>query len=684
MCLLALVAAPSAFAHHAVLEGTLVELHGHRLDRTEVGETYALRIGGRLHPLADAQPESLIGQRVRLDDTRHASRLQGRVRAAGEQRVAPAVAPGPRSLLAIIVTTPDETQAAASIAEVQQAVFTAPDSVNAFYKQQSEQATSFVGRVNVAGGDVVGPLAIAQPMTGCDEDALAVAADAAARTAGFAVDSYDHVLYVLPNSAECDWGGLGELPGTRTWTNGYLNTSVIAHELGHNLGAHHASSYSCTSGGAAVTLSPTCTSSEYGDPFDVMGLNARLMSSWHRAQIGQLPAGQELRLRAAQTVTLVSSDEFVAAGPRLLLVPLKEPRLPVTRWLSVELRSQIGPFDVWPAPLQTVTSGLSVRSVPNLAMPEQSQLLDAHPNTLSLADAPLPAGSTVSDAAHGVSITLNSVDVAARTADVTVTMPPLVDDVPPSAPTILALSGNSSAVALRWSAATDDEAIAGYDVERDGAVVGTTPGLTFDDRGVAALSAANYRVIAVDTSANRTASSALGAVLADVTPPSAVPGFAVTRTGGQVRAKWAAAQDNRAIGGYRVYRNGSSRGVIKGLSFSERPPAGRYTYSIAAIDTAGREGPRTAAAAVTVSASSVRPTIVLASRRKQGRVVTVKFTAKGATSLSAYRGSRRVGRASGTRLTVRVTLPRGVKRPTLKVVATSRAGSIARTFSLQR
>ena len=88
---------------------------------------------------------------------------------------------------------------------------------------------------------------------------------------------------------------------------------------------------------------------EYGDPFDVMGIVERLMSSWHRAQLGQLPAGQELRVRQSQTVGLVSSDDFATAGPRLLLVPRKQPRVPVSSWLAVELRSQAAPFDMWPA-----------------------------------------------------------------------------------------------------------------------------------------------------------------------------------------------------------------------------------------------------------------------------------------------------------------------------------------------
>lgn len=673
----------SALAHGDGLTGTLVEEHGHRSDGTLVDKSYALRSSGGMLRLADPQPERLIGQRVHLDDTDTLSPgLQGQVRAEGDQRLTAAVAPGPRSLLVILVTMPDAPTPVMTADAARAAVFTGASSANALYKQQSAGATSFVGRVR-ADGDVAGPLAIGVSTAGCEVYDIANAADAAARAAGFAVEAYDHVLYAMPNTAECDFGGLGQLPGRRTWTNGSLVASVVGHELGHNLGAHHASSIRCTGpGDTFVALSPSCVPSEYGDPWDVMGLNARLMSSWHRSQIGQLPAGQELRVKASQTVSLVSSDDFTSAGPRLLIVPRKVAKAPVTSSLAVELRSPLAPFDTFAGSDPAVT-GLSVRVVPNLTVATQSQLVDARPATVTLADATLPAGETLNDDALGIAIRLNS--ISGTTANVSVTMPPFVDDVAPASPTGVTVNGNTAGVNVRWAAGSDDEGVDHYDIERDGQVVGSTPGLTFNDFGVVALVTPSYRVTTVDTSANRGPSLPVSTVLADVTPPTGVPGLRLSARGGQVTTTWGPAGDNRGIRIYRVLRNGAIMRDVAGFSFTEKPPKGQHTYAVAAIDTSNNAGPLTSALmpSPTNGSSVAKPRIVLLSRKHRGSLVTMRFIAKGATGMRAYRGAKRVARSSKDRISVTVRVPRRGRRAKLKLIASSWAGDGVKHFLIR-
>ena len=77
----------------------------------------------------------------------------------------------------------------------------------------------------------------------------------------------------------CGWAGLAEMPGRQFWLNGDVSTRVFAHELGHNMGVHHAGSLTCTAGGVAVQMSSDCSFDEYGDPFDVMGSRARQMGA---------------------------------------------------------------------------------------------------------------------------------------------------------------------------------------------------------------------------------------------------------------------------------------------------------------------------------------------------------------------------------------------------------------------
>jgi hypothetical protein len=78
-------------------------------------------------------------------------------------------------------------------------------------------------------------------------------------------------------------------------------------------------------------------------------------------------------------------------------------------------------------------------------------------------------------------------------------MPALVDDLGPSSPHNVAYSGDTNAVTLTWSAATDDDAVDHYDVERDAAIIGT-PGLSFRDTRVGNLMVPAYRAIAIDRS----------------------------------------------------------------------------------------------------------------------------------------------------------------------------------------
>jgi Gametolysin peptidase M11 len=663
--------------------GTLVEVHGHRLDGTEVGRSYAIDTGDHDRPLTDEhQPSSLVGQRVRLADHDAAPGLQGRVSAADDQRLVAAPGAGARSLLVILLTMPDAPQPSATADAARTAVFTGAASADAFYEQQSAGATRFGGRLR-SDGDVAGPLQIPVTASGCNYWAIANAADAAARSAGWDPSAYDHILYALPWIRSCDWGGLGDLPGRHSWINGTLHTNLVAHELGHNLGAHHANAYRCTDGDEAVPLSSDCTSTEYRDPFDVMGVDSVLMSSWHRAQIGQLPAAEQVTVRQSQTLTLVSSDDVTSSGPRSLLVPRKEPDGGVTSWISLELRSSRPPFDVWTlgAP---VTTGISARIVPDLTTIAQTQLLDAHPATSTSLDAALQPGESLRDGAHGITITAGA--IGGGTATVTVTMPAAGGDLAPSAPPNLASSGDSNGVTLTWSAATDDDAIDHYDVERDGSILGSTRDLSFSDVRVAELAAPVYRVIAVDRGGNRRASAPLRVYPRDATPPSTVPQLNATASDAGVVLSWSPAQDNRAVRGYRIERDGVTVAQTSQTTIVDRPGAGRHRYEASAEDPAGNRGaPAVANAAVAATATAAAappPRTVLSRSSWTGRTVTMRFQAVGATAMRASSAGRQLVRSTGTRLTVRLRLPARATRRTIRVVASSPAGSSTHSWTV--
>ncbi|MEU8832625.1 glycoside hydrolase family 48 protein [Streptomyces sp900116325] len=83
------------------------------------------------------------------------------------------------------------------------------------------------------------------------------------------------------------------------------------------------------------------------------------------------------------------------------------------------------------------------------------------------------------------------------------------DTEPPTAPaglTVTATTNNS--VSLSWSASTDNVAVTGYDVYRNGVLAGSTTTRTFTDQGLAAATAYGYAVAARDAGGNTSALSA--------------------------------------------------------------------------------------------------------------------------------------------------------------------------------
>ncbi len=110
------------------------------------------------------------------------------------------------------------------------------------------------GRATLS-GDVVGTITIDRTDT-CQPGVWATQIEAALVAQGVDLSAYNRRMYFLPGAA-CGWAGLGELGGVRSWINGGAcnHRPTVAHELGHTLGMHHAST-------------PTA---EYGDLSDPMG-----------------------------------------------------------------------------------------------------------------------------------------------------------------------------------------------------------------------------------------------------------------------------------------------------------------------------------------------------------------------------------------------------------------------------
>ncbi|MDA0160515.1 DUF1929 domain-containing protein [Solirubrobacter ginsenosidimutans] len=76
------------------------------------------------------------------------------------------------------------------------------------------------------------------------------------------------------------------------------------------------------------------------------------------------------------------------------------------------------------------------------------------------------------------------------------------DHTPPSTPSGLAGTATSTTASLTWTAATDNAAVSGYRVYRDGVEVGTTPTPSYTDQGLSPRTTYAYAVAAYDAAGN--------------------------------------------------------------------------------------------------------------------------------------------------------------------------------------
>lgn len=114
----------------------------------------------------------------------------------------------------------------------------------------------------------------------------------------------------------------------------------------------------------------------------------------------------------------------------------------------------------------------------------------------------------------------------------------IIDSPDTESPTVpmnlLATAVSTSQINLSWTASTDNAAVSGYQVFRDGGFIATSTATNFSDTGLSPSTLYTYTVTAFDYSVNISAESApASATTFSVTPPSAPPGVS-SRTGGQI------------------------------------------------------------------------------------------------------------------------------------------------------
>lgn len=164
------------------------------------------------------------------------------------------------------------------------------------------------------------------------------------------------------------------------------------------------------------------------------------------------------------------------------------------------------------------------------------------------------------------------------------------DVTPPTVPTGLsATSITDSQINLTWTVSTDNVAVAGYRIFRDGTQIGTSTVADYNDTGLNPDTPYSYTVTAYDAQGNVSAASSILAVSTaqDVTAPSVPANLHASQVSyTSLTLNWAASTDNVAVTGYRVYRNGVQVATTAGTSYTVNglSPGTNYSFSLTAYD----------------------------------------------------------------------------------------------------
>jgi hypothetical protein len=329
-----------------------------------------------------------------------------------------------------------------SIASLNTSVFGATGSVQRYYDEVSfgQQLISGIVADNGSAGWLLAERAL--PAT-CDINVIATAAENAATARGYNLASYAGRIYVFTNNVPgCGWAGLAYVGWPRSYIKQTTSVLVIGHEVGHNFGMLHAGNVDC----GTNVIGGTCTFSEYGDPFGIMGNNRSMhANAAQKFDMGWIAPGTVRTHRSGRATYTLSPIESAGGATYAVKIPAAANR---TYWL--EYRQPIG-FDAGLASFPNNGAQVRVSSpFESVCSGCDTEFLDMTPGTASFTDGTLVVGQSYIDANYAVKVDVTSATPTALTLDIVALGPVRLPDFDASATSDLLWTSSATGGTSLW------------------------------------------------------------------------------------------------------------------------------------------------------------------------------------------------------------------------------------------
>lgn len=231
----------------------------------------------------------------------------------------------------------------------------------------------------------------------------------------------------------------------------------------------------------------------------------------------------------------------------------------------------------------------------------------------------VPAGATLGETRMRVSMKYNAVPTACEAfewgevEDYSVDIQDAGDIEPPSTPSNLVSSNiTQNSATISWTASTDNIGVDGYKIYKNGSLLTTVTGTSYNATSLSAATSYSFYIVAFDAAGNSSSqSNTLNITTEDApdtqapTAPTSLTSSNVSQTG--VNLSWAASTDNVGVSGYIVYKNGTQLATTSSTAYSVTglTASTAYSFYVKATDAAGNVSAASNTANVTTAAGGI-------------------------------------------------------------------------------